>query len=55
LQNKINSIAAPPVVDDLLWGWRKLPSTETTAANNRVDISTEYWLAAWSKLLYAAA
>lgn len=41
--------------DELLWGWRKLPSTETTAANNRVDISTEYVLYGWAKLLYQAA
>lgn len=37
---------------DLYWGWRKLPSTETTAANNRIDINTEYVLFGWSKLLY---
>lgn len=41
--------------DDIRWGWRKLPSTETTGANNRIDIATEYVLYGWSKLLYEAA
>lgn len=34
------------------WGWLKKGCTETTSANNRVDISSEYWLAEWSMLLY---
>lgn len=38
-----------------MWGWRKLPSTETTAANNRIDISTEYQLGDWSTFLYSPA
>jgi len=38
--------------DDVLWGWRKLPSQETMSANNRIDISTEYWLAAWTRLVF---
>ncbi len=33
---------------DFLWGWLKKGCTETTSANNRVDISNEYWLAEWS-------
>lgn len=36
-----------------VWGWRKLPSQETAAANNRIDISTEYWLGPHSRLLHA--
>lgn len=53
---KIQNITPQFATDDeLRWGWRKLPSTETTAANNRVDISTEYVLYGWSKLLYSAA
>lgn len=39
----------------VFWGWRKLPSTETTAANNRVDITTEYHLAGWSRIYDIAA
>ncbi len=34
------------------WGWLKSPSTETTAANNRIDISTEYTLELWSTDYY---
>lgn len=34
------------------WGWLKQPSTETSAANNRVDIVTEYWFDRWSTDLY---
>ena len=53
---KIQNIQPQFTTDsELLWGWRKLPSTETTAANNRVDISTEYVLYGWAKLLYQAA
>lgn len=37
---------------EFAWGWRKLPSQVTTAANNRVDIVTEFSLASWSRLLY---
>ena len=37
---------------DLLWGWRKLPSQEVSTANNRIDITTEYWLAGWNRLVY---
>ena len=40
--------------DDYIWGWRKLPSTETTSANNRIDISTEYWLGSWSGDIYGS-
>lgn len=52
LRSKINAIPTPAVNDDYKWGWLKKASTETTAANNRIDISTEYWFAAWSRLLY---
>lgn len=52
LQFKIQNIAAPTAVPNYLWGWRKLASTETTTANNRIEISTEYWLEQWSTLLY---
>jgi len=52
---KIERIEVQDRNADLNWGWRKLPSTETTAANNRIDITTEYWLAGWSKLVYALA
>jgi hypothetical protein len=44
-----------PTTSELMWGWRKLPSTETSAANNRIDVSTEYVLASWPLLLYSEA
>ncbi len=40
---------------DLRWGWRKLPSNETTAPNNRIEITTEYWFAGYPYFLYADA
>ena len=53
LVNKISNMSVQiPSNSDVMWGWRKLPSQETSAANNRIDISTEYWLGAWSRFLY---
>ena len=34
------------------WGWRQLPSQMTTSAQNRVEVSTEWWLDAWDANLY---
>jgi hypothetical protein len=44
---KLQNITAPTAKTDYLWGWRKLPSTETTTSGNRVEITTEYWLEQW--------
>jgi hypothetical protein len=52
LQYKISNLPAPIARSGYLWGWRKLPSTETTAAGNRIDITTEYWLEQWSTYSY---
>jgi hypothetical protein len=52
LAYKIGEISSMTSVGTLVWGWRKLASTETTAPNNRIDISTEYWLALWDTLFY---
>ena len=49
---KLNAIAAPASQADYQWGWRKLASPETTSANNRLEITTEYWLAQWHMFLY---
>jgi hypothetical protein len=57
LAAKIAAIPDPDLTglgNILDWGWLKRASTETTSANYRIDISTEYWLGAWSKLLYPA-
>jgi len=53
LRAKIESIVAPPDRPGYLWSWRKLPSTEATAAGGRVEISSEYWLEQWSMLDYS--
>jgi hypothetical protein len=54
IAHKIESI---PAFDHegYLWGWRQLPSTMTTQAQNRIDVSTEWWLADWNLLLYDPA
>jgi hypothetical protein len=48
LAYKILSIPFPAAEDDYLWGWLKSASAESTAANNRVNIVTEYKLAMWT-------
>jgi hypothetical protein len=52
LAYKLQNIAAPAAQTHYQWGWRKLPSPETTTANNRVEITTEYWLEQWHTFLY---
>lgn len=48
LAYKINAIAAPTSRTGYTWGWRKLASSETTSAGNRIEITTEYWLEQWN-------
>lgn len=45
---KISQIPELPKVNFYQWGWLKSGSTEITAANNRVDITTEYTHENWS-------
>jgi len=52
---KIQRLPAPVARAGYLWGWRKLPSTESNAARNRINITTEYWLEQWSTFLYDPA
>jgi hypothetical protein len=52
LAYKLQNITAPPAQTHYQWGWRKLPSPETTTSNNRVEITTEYWLELWHTFLY---
>ena len=53
---KIHAITdIPPTIpsgEAYFFGWLKQPSTETTAAHFRIDISTEYTLDAWSTDAY---
>jgi hypothetical protein len=51
---KIGAIPFPPAVEGYEWGWLKDGSTETSAANNRVNIVTEYSLDQWPFTYYAA-
>jgi len=52
LAYKLANIPAPTAHNNHLWGWKKSRSTECNAANNRIDISTEYTLEQWSTDLY---
>ncbi len=52
LAYKVQNLPVPTARTDYLVGWRKLPSSENTAANNRVNITTEYWLEQWSLYAY---
>ncbi len=45
---KLNQIPVPTVPSNYMWGWLKGASAESTAANNRVNIVTEYKLFTWS-------
>lgn len=49
---KLKALTQPDDRDGYQWGWLKSASTETTAANNRVEIQTEYCLEQWSVDLY---
>jgi len=55
IQTKINSIQAPPTSSPYLWSWRQTPSTMTTTAHNRTDVSTEWVLAQWNTNFYTVA
>ncbi len=48
---KLSQIPVPEFRSFYQWGYRKLPSTEGTAANNRISIVTEYQLYQWSTIL----
>jgi hypothetical protein len=53
LKSTIQAIAEPAVADSYTtWGWMKVSLTEVSAANDRVDVSAEYLLDAWSNWLY---
>jgi hypothetical protein len=53
LYTKLISIPTPSfVAANYYWGWKKSRSSESTSANNRVNIETHYTLAAWSTDFY---
>jgi hypothetical protein len=41
IANTMASINAPDLDGAYLWSWRRIPSTRTTVAGNRVEISVE--------------
>jgi hypothetical protein len=53
-REKISSITLP-AKSGYLVGWRKQPTGETTAANNRIEVSAQYTFAQWPSILYSAA
>jgi len=50
---QIANIPVPTFKDNYQWGWLKSPPTKSTAANNRINIVTEYQLDQWSTDYYA--
>lgn len=55
IAGQMTSIAAPSSVTGYYWSWRRIPSTRSTVAGNRIEISTEYVLDQWSTFVYALA
>ena len=52
LAYKLQNIPTPTAQTHYQWGWRKLPSPETSGATNRIELTTEYWLEQWHIFLY---
>lgn len=55
LVTAVNNVWFPDVRANYYNGWLKRGSSRSTAANFRVDISTEYWAGQWSTDLYYLA
>lgn len=49
---EIDNLRPNPIPAGYAWGWRKLPSSETTIAGGRIEVTTEYILELWSTTLY---
>lgn len=54
ISRSISSIPTPYSHAGYLWSWRQLPTTIVTNAQNRADVSTEWWFEEWSTDLYLA-
>ena len=52
LAYKLGVIPVPAFQANRIWGWKKSRSTESTTANNRIDIRQTYTLGQWSTDLY---
>ena len=55
LSAALAAVPEPAVRSNYLWGYLKRPATVSTAANNRVDITTLYILDQWSTDEYETA
>lgn len=51
---KINTIPGGSAHTNYAWSWRQLPSRIVTGAQNRCELSTEWWFEEWSTLLYGS-
>ena len=54
LYYQIAYLSSPSVPSGYRWGWLKSAPIKTTAANNRIDIVTEYTLEVWPTFIYPA-
>jgi hypothetical protein len=53
LRSTLLSISAPEADSALIWGWLKTASQQAQAAQNRVEISCEFYLAQWPVYIYS--
>jgi hypothetical protein len=54
IRTQLASIPIPAAHVGFAWAWRQLPSQMITTANNRIEVSTEWWWGKWSTDLYSA-
>jgi hypothetical protein len=54
IREKISSISLPAKAGFIV-GWRKKPTSESAAGNNRVEVSAEYAYAQYPAMLYSLA
>src|ERR1039458_3863420 len=55
MSQKISSIPILEAHTGYAWTWRQLPSQMVTGAQNRVEVSTEWWWDEWDTVLYQRA
>jgi hypothetical protein len=57
----LNTIASaydnstPTASDGYVYGWLKQTPTAVTVANQKLQVSGEFWLGQWSTFVYASA
>ena len=55
IADEMASIPSPFIPSNFIWGWRRVGSTRTTQAGNRIEIATEFWLALYPTCVYSPA